>query len=462
MTHEVHADPQRVDASPEKRFFISMLVKDIELLPAVVDLVDNSVDAARAHRGTGSYEGLHIKVTIGDDEFTIVDNCGGIEATLARDYAFRFGRPQGFQPIPSSVGQFGVGMKRALFKLGTVFTVSSATAASQFELTVDVDAWAQEDGPDWSFIFTSVDYENGVAESDQFTRIDVSTLHPHVASDFGKPRTVNRLVSQLALKHQSALQRGLVMTVNEIGVESSAPALLVSDEITPMNKHFVIPVDSQGELDVQIVAGLAATGRDDRKDDGIGEDFTVVGDAGWYVYCNDRLVLEADRSGATGWGTAAAAYHPQYRQFRGYVFMNSEDSSLLPWNTTKTGIDGDSVAFRRVQAEMQAVLKEIQSVINRVKREAAYDQSDDQESTPLVNAVRTAEAQPIEELPESTRLVVPAETAENPTPPTQTNVIYRVPTSLLNRVMDVLKVSSAARAGRETFNYFVDSELDQD
>ena len=41
---------RRVEATPEKRFFVSMLVKDIELIPAIVDLVDNSIDGAKRLR----------------------------------------------------------------------------------------------------------------------------------------------------------------------------------------------------------------------------------------------------------------------------------------------------------------------------------------------------------------------------------------------------------------------------
>lgn len=44
-----------VDAGAEKRFFIEMLTKDIELLPAIVDLVDNSVDGARGLTRMGTW-----------------------------------------------------------------------------------------------------------------------------------------------------------------------------------------------------------------------------------------------------------------------------------------------------------------------------------------------------------------------------------------------------------------------
>ena len=226
MTEKDTSNPKKINATPEKQFFISMLIKDIELLPAIVDLVDNSVDAARATRGAAPYNGLYVKLTVKPEGFQIVDNCGGLKANVARDYAFRFGRPRGFQPIPSSVGQFGVGMKRALFKLGSAFTIESAAADSTFRLEVDVETWAAEDGSDWSFDFAEVDYETGVSEDDRFTDISVPKLHPHVVSDFGRPPVIKRLMSQLALKHQSAIQRGLRVSVNDASVQSSVPALL--------------------------------------------------------------------------------------------------------------------------------------------------------------------------------------------------------------------------------------------
>src|SRR5437660_12286247 len=113
------ADPARntINAAPTKEFFISMLGRDIELSRAIADLVDNCIDGARRIRPDESYGGLRIGLTLGRARFSITDNCGGIDVDLARNYAFRFGRPAQMPPTPRSVGQFGGGMKRALFKL---------------------------------------------------------------------------------------------------------------------------------------------------------------------------------------------------------------------------------------------------------------------------------------------------------------------------------------------------------
>jgi Histidine kinase-, DNA gyrase B-, and HSP90-like ATPase len=98
-------DPEAiVNAFPTKELFIKMLVKDITLIPAIKDLVDNSVDGARRLRPDGNYKGLWIHVQFNAKEFKVSDNCGGIDNDTARKYAFRFGRPEeaGLESIPSA------------------------------------------------------------------------------------------------------------------------------------------------------------------------------------------------------------------------------------------------------------------------------------------------------------------------------------------------------------------------
>jgi hypothetical protein len=126
---EVQQTPP-IETEPTKAFFVEMLVKDIELERAVLDLVDNSIDGAKRLRPDApiDYTGLRIDIDVGRAQFRITDNCGGFDIHTATTYAFRFGRAPGAGQTPYSIGQFGVGMKRALFKFGRAFSVTSATA----------------------------------------------------------------------------------------------------------------------------------------------------------------------------------------------------------------------------------------------------------------------------------------------------------------------------------------------
>src|SRR5215469_11597966 len=84
MSNASADDSAKVDAEPTKEFFVSMLVRDIELIPALVDLVDNSVDGARRLRGSDRFDGLYVRIDATPDMFRIQDNCGGIAINTAR------------------------------------------------------------------------------------------------------------------------------------------------------------------------------------------------------------------------------------------------------------------------------------------------------------------------------------------------------------------------------------------
>lgn len=132
-------DPNRINAAPSKEFFIYMLTRDVQLSRAIIDLLDNCVDGAKRLRANGSFDGLWVTITISPDLFSITDNCGGIPVEVARDYAFRFGRPKTAKDTPGSMGLFGVGMKRTFFKLGNRFEVRSKCEVEEFDLNVDVN-----------------------------------------------------------------------------------------------------------------------------------------------------------------------------------------------------------------------------------------------------------------------------------------------------------------------------------
>ena len=83
------ASREKVSALPTKALFVEMLTKDVSLPSAIMDLVDNCVDGALRIRGRASLEGLEVSLTIGEREFRIEDNCGGIPLNIARNYAFR-------------------------------------------------------------------------------------------------------------------------------------------------------------------------------------------------------------------------------------------------------------------------------------------------------------------------------------------------------------------------------------
>ena len=132
----------KVQANPAKSFFVSMLIKDITLRDAIGDLVDNAVDAIKACAADkNDLSGYKVEVTLNANEFTISDNGQGMSTAIARTTAFNFGKAKEHHLIDGSIGQFGIGMKRAFFKIGSFISVHSVTKKSCFDIDIDVPEW---------------------------------------------------------------------------------------------------------------------------------------------------------------------------------------------------------------------------------------------------------------------------------------------------------------------------------
>lgn len=457
MTETNGQDPYRVDASADKELFVSMLVKDIELLPAIIDLVDNSIDGARATTPNDIAK-HHIQLQVEPERFSIKDDCGGIALDVARHYAFRFGRPQDYKGLPGSVGQFGIGMKRALFKLGREFTVTSRSANSSFVLSVDVDQWLDDTDPEWQFRMTTVDTAyDSTSGGGVGTEIVVTRLYESVSQDFSNPIVVSQLREQIRMRHQGALQQGLEIKLGTERLTGFAPRLLSGPSFSPINERFVITRPG-GEVHCHLVAGIAPALDDEVLDEGQAEDFRTPAEAGWWLFCNGRLLLIADRTSLTGWGNPA--YHPQYRRFRGYVYLTSLNTELLPWNTTKTSVDLDSRVWRTVQNRMSIAMGQVVAVLNRLKTER--QNAEEPEDMPVTTAAKQARPVGIDDLPQSSSVVAPPPPIKRtPRPPRTTQRIqYDVLRSRYQSVAAAMGASVISEVGRRTFDYFYEREVE--
>jgi len=127
-----------VDAKPVKSFFVSMLTRDISLEDAILDLLDNCVDGIlrtkKRPNKSKPYSGCWAHITFDKDEFLISDNCGGIPWNL-HDYAFRMGRAPKRPSDPSGgVGVYGIGMKRAIFKIGKNCLIATRNGVDEYDV----------------------------------------------------------------------------------------------------------------------------------------------------------------------------------------------------------------------------------------------------------------------------------------------------------------------------------------
>lgn len=436
-------NPNVINANPSKALFIDMLTKDIPLIRAILDLVDNSVDGARRMRPNGNYSGLRIDLDVSKSRFKISDNCGGMGTQTAREYAFRFGRADDAPETPGSVGQFGVGMKRAFFKMGGHFNVTSKTKNSSFVLDVNVEEWKKDEK--WIFRFKS--FEEGIKNNpDEIgTVVIVTTLHDNVTANFVQENFRTRLAQELSTAHLMSMNKGLEITLNGIPLQMRDLTLLVSKQIKPVRKKLSYKVKEHLDpVSVEIVAGIANSSPKD---------------AGWYVFCNGRMLLERDKTQVTGWGEKDGGkiplYHQQYARLRGYVFFNSDDAELLPWNTTKTGVDTDSLIYQSVRLEMVNLMRPIIDFLNALKE--TKGDAEEKES-PLEKIVTASQTHRIDEIDVFAKAFEIPKYKKNVKTVDTVTIQYSVSKKHAEIAKKSLGVKSLREVGEKTFEYYLKLE----
>jgi len=447
----VQIDPNRINAAPSKDFFIYMLTRDVLLTRSIIDLLDNSVDGAKRLRAKKRFDGLWVRIELSPERFRITDNCGGISVKVAREYAFCFGRPKDAEETENSLGLFGVGMKRTFFKLGNKFEVKSTCATEQFVVDVDVREWVKEgdaDPTDWHFKFSELkqDIERGDAAVDLGTEITVTELHPQIASEFQLDTVINKLATEISEAHILSIQNGLGITVNGIPVQLLQSNLFVSDSLQPAVKHIDIPrllIDREEGDGVRVIllAGLAKR---------------EYQEGGWYVFCNGRLILRADKTDTSVWGPkhSVPQYHPDFAYFRGYAFLDSAHSALLPWTTTKTGVDTDSAVYKVVQKDMIELTKSIVGFLRKI----AKDQNEGQlEEGALDTELDKATATRTETLsiPSAFRATLKTTPV---TGPRIGRIQYSRPLDEINLAKKLMSVSTYKEVGETSFEYYLEYE----
>jgi len=368
-------DDRKARTEPTKSFFVNMLTRDIELKDAILDLLDNCIDgavrsAAPLSHNARPYDGYWASMAFSQDSFCIQDNCGGIPIEIALNSAFRLGRPQHPEQADSdgrTVGVYGIGMKRAIFKLGRSAQVVS-NGTEPFEVLVSPE-WM--DSEQWD-PFELVDI-NPNTDTPKGTSVMVNQLHASVKKDLMSKDWIENFKRYIANHYALIISKGFEVRIEAMGVSSDPIkaaefALAVSGDL---GGGGVQPYIYQGEMDgvsINIFAGLLQKPLNSQE---IAVAEVEPGDkslAGWTIACNDRVVVSRDRTFLTGWGTGGVPqYHGQYSVIAGIVILSASEVDKLPLTTTKRGLDGSSPVYAMVLEIMREATKKLTAFTNAYK-----------------------------------------------------------------------------------------------
>ncbi len=367
---------ESITLSPVKSFFVHMLTRDIHLKDAILDLLDNCVDGIQRIETSSTlkkkkpYEGYSAKISFSGDEFVIEDNCGGIP-WQCHSYAFRMGRPDTslVDKGLKTVGVYGIGMKRAVFKIGEDCVISTHSKDKSYEIHVTPDWLKQDDN--WDLMPNSLRERKG----DCGTRIKISRILPGIAKEFRSKAFENEFCATVATHFAFIMDKGFQVYVNGTLVVPKSIKMLFSDDLkSGANIRPFIYESTINGVDVFLAVGFARpipSGEETEENIRNFKDKYSSADAGWTVVCNDRTVLYCDKTALTGWGVSGVPqYHPQFIAISGIVIFSSTDPKLLPTTTTKRGIDASSDLYLNVRDKMIEGMKIFTQYTNQWKEKS--------------------------------------------------------------------------------------------
>lgn len=359
-----------VSTQPVKRFFVDMLTRDIAVEDAILDLLDNCVDgilrSQTVEEGNETpYSGFWAKITVSGESFEIEDNCGGIPWD-EHNRAFRMGRPPDElnQPAiaqPLSVGVYGIGMKRAIFKIGTEAVISTQNKDDSYKIPIDRDWINSEDRWDLEVFPDESKSEDG-------TYIKISSLHNGISERFAANSFTNDLLDKVQSHYAVIIEKGFTVKVNDIEASPKPIKFRFAPIQTKSAIRPYIFKSEEDDVEVFLAVGLREPIPDVEKTiEGQSENQFSSDFAGWTVICNDRVVLYCNRDELTGWGTAGIPrYHTQFIAISGVVEFRGSPAKL-PTTTTKRGLDFSSSLYQQVLNKMREGLRLFVDFTNRWK-----------------------------------------------------------------------------------------------
>lgn len=366
-------DEAWVQAGPTKRFFVSMLTRDIALDDAILDLLDNCIDGAMRSMagkldGPQPFKDFWAKVTINDQKFEIHDNCGGIAWDTFKNHAFVLGRPDISRDknLPT-IGMYGIGMKRAIFKIADEATVATQVDGEAYSVTYTEEWLDADNNDDWKLPVVRAPK----ILDERGTKITASKLRDEIHKQFSDDTDfIDKLRQKVSQYFGHIIEGGFKI---EINTEEVPPHVLFihAQSHEPGKKEsaiepYVFSADYNGVQIVVIVGFRGPLPRESEIWDEMEAPRTSE-DAGVSIICNDRVIILNDKTRLTGWGDGAPKYHNQFIAIAGIAFFKSNDPNLLPVSTTKRQLDAGSDVYLFARARIIEGLKQFTDFTNRWK-----------------------------------------------------------------------------------------------
>lgn len=299
----------KVDGGFTRDYAITDMRKDTTIKSAIFDLIDNSIEAAEK---LGRIRGHKITIITEIDRFSIKDDCGGLNPKLIKEL-FKIGGHG------DKIHGFGVGMKRAIIKLGNKAKILSYNNAKSFDITFDVNKWGYND--DWSWDISRL---NKSELNTCGVEIYVEQLEAEVQRFFRKGEG-NNLSEDISRRYRMFLESGMKIILNGKKIKHYK----IKDTPDKVSPTYVIQNDIKVQIRIYSTIG-------------------VKEENGWDIFINNKCICETNKSEDIQWNKTKKEKGYSYRRFRGEVLIEGVDVRDLPLNATKDKIDFNSEIMDKI------------------------------------------------------------------------------------------------------------------
>ncbi len=178
-------------------------------------------------------------------------------------------------------------------------------------------------------------------------KIEISKLDEEIKDIVSNKLWMVELKEKIARRYGIFLQKGLALKVDGKLLKGIVPKLRRKGPVLPIDDT----ADSVAGVDIHIRTGVHSKYRMSyEKGFSRAANTKLTSELGWYVVCNDRIMIVGDKTKDIG---LTSNWHSEYHGFIGWVFFVAKDASDLPWNTKKTQIVMEAPAFMKVKGLLQ-------------------------------------------------------------------------------------------------------------
>lgn len=329
---------------PAKKLLIDGITRDLPIEACIFDLIDNSIDSNPQQKQiiTLAFNGHH---------FSIEDNGCGISYAKMETEALSAGS---IEPHENGIGAFGIGLNRALYKLGKEINIYSETYMER----VVVLNWSIPEymkSPSWN---VPIARQETLGKTG--TSITISDLNDEASTTLSDNTWVEELKKEIAKRYALFIDKGLKIFINGEKIKSNKPKFRADSKFSHPKREF-----KSGSVSIEIICGEHIRHKfPNEKGHREKVNKKLTGEYGWYVYCNNRGILLNDRSVKTGWKTME---HSQHNGFIGIAYFNGP-SELLPWTTDKVDVDAANPVYTEALKSMEEASKVWRTFTGRMRK----------------------------------------------------------------------------------------------